>query len=176
MLRRIRTIPTEHGLAALVVPMVLFILVAVLIVWDIVDDLAVGATVFHVTIEFIIMFAAVAGAVYFWDQLRIARRLEKDLQKNLEKACEETTRWQDKEQNLLDELRIAIDKQLTQWDFSSKEKEIAFYLMKGLSFKEIAELRGGTFQSIKQQAHVLYRKAGLSGRAELSAFFLGGIL
>ena len=84
--------------------------------------------------------------------------------------------WHEEERNLLQSLRKAVNKLFTQWDFSSTDKEIAFYLLKGLSLKEIAKLRGNTYLTIKQQSHLLYRKAGLGGRAQLSAFFLGELL
>ena len=168
--------PTEHGLKGLWFPLILFVLIAFLIVWDIAEDLAAGTTTFHVVMELIMMLASVAGVFYFWNQLRIAQRIETELKQNLKNAHAETTRWQEQEQDLLYNLRKAINKQFTLWDLLPREKEIAFYLLKGLSLKEIAVCMGGTYLSIKQQAHVLYRKAGLGGRAELSAFFLGGLL
>ncbi len=168
--------PVEQELRGLWFPLILFVLIAFLIVWDIAEDLAAGTTTFHVMVELIMMLASVAGVYYFWNQLRIARRIEADLKRNLKNAHAETTRWQEQEQDLLYNLRKAINKQFTQWDLLPREKEIAFYLLKGLSLKEIAVCMGGTYLSIKQQAHVLYRKAGIGGRAELSAFFLGGML
>ena len=156
--------------------MILFVLIAVLIVLDIVEDLAAGTTVFHVVIELLMMLAAVIGAFYFWNQLRVSRQVERDLERELKNARVEMNRWQEEEQDLLNNLRKAIEKQFTQWDFSPTYKEVAFYLLKGLSLKEIAKLRGSTFQSVRQQSHMLYHQAGLSSRAELSAFFLGGLL
>ena len=168
--------PAEQGLRKLWIPMSLFVLIAVLIVWDIGEDLAAGTTTFHVVVELLMMVASAVGALYFWSQLRVARQVERDLEQDLKKARSETTRWQKEEQHLLDNLRKAINRQFTQWNFSPTEKEIASHLLKGMSLKEIAELRDSTFNSIRQQAHVLYQKAGLGGRAELSAFFLGGLL
>jgi len=153
-----------------------FALFTVLIVFDIGHDLASGTTVYHVLLELLMMLAAAAGAYYFWKWLRVARHVERDLAQDLKKARAKTSRWQEEEQHLLDNLRKAINRQFTQWDFSPTDKEVAFCLLKGLSLKEIAKLRGSTFNSIRQQAHVLYGKAGLGGRAELSAFFLGELL
>ena len=126
--------------------MILFALIMVLLVWDIAEDLTAGTTFFHA------------------------------LKRDLKKARAEAVHWQAKERDLLNRLREAIDQQFTKWDFSPTEKQIAAYLLKGMSLKEIAEVKGSTFNSIRQQAHVLYSKAGLGGRAELSAFFLGDLL
>ena len=156
--------------------MFFFALFTVLIVIDIAHDLASGIAVYHVVLELLMMLTAAVGAFYFWRWLRVARQIERDLAQDLKKARAETSRWQEEEQHLLNNLRKAINRQFTQWDFSSTDKEIAFCLLKGLSLKEIAKLRGSTFNSIRQQAHLLYNKAGLGGRAELSAYFLGELL
>jgi DNA-binding NarL/FixJ family response regulator len=44
--------------------------------------------------------------------------------------------------------------------------------LKGLSHKEIAEVRRTSERTVRQQAREVYGKAQLAGRAELSAFFL----
>jgi DNA-binding NarL/FixJ family response regulator len=49
-------------------------------------------------------------------------------------------------------------------------------LLKGLSHKEIAEVRAITEATARQQARAVYRKAGLSGRADLAAFFREDLL
>jgi DNA-binding CsgD family transcriptional regulator len=48
--------------------------------------------------------------------------------------------------------------------------------LKGLSLKEIAQIRATSERTIRAQARALYAKAGLSGRAALSAFFLEDLL
>jgi DNA-binding NarL/FixJ family response regulator len=49
-------------------------------------------------------------------------------------------------------------------------------LLKGLSLKEIAAVRATTERTVRAQARSLYAKAGLTGRASLSAFFLEDLL
>jgi len=61
--------------------------------------------------------------------------------------------------------------QLTQ-----REKEIVDLIAEGLSNKEIAARRRTSERTVRQQARVVYQKSGLSGRSELAAFFLGGLL
>ena len=56
------------------------------------------------------------------------------------------------------------------------EEEVGLLLLKGLSMKEIADLRGTSERTAREQAGAVYAKAGLSGRAELSAFFLEDLL
>jgi DNA-binding CsgD family transcriptional regulator len=73
-------------------------------------------------------------------------------------------------------LGVAIDRQFERWALSPAEKEVALLLLKGLSHKEIAGVRSVTEATARQQARAVYKKAGLSGRHDLSAFFLEDLL
>ena len=70
----------------------------------------------------------------------------------------------------------AIDHQFTRWSLSPAEREVGLLLLKGLSHKEIAEIRSTSETTIRQQALAIYRKSGLHSRTELSAFFLEDLL
>ena len=119
---------------------------------------------------------ATIGAVFFANRLRAAWQHERERRLRLEATRTRTVEWQQEEHELLLRVNQAIKRQFEKWDLSSSETEVALHLLKGLSMKEIADLRGSTLGTIKQQSHVLYQKAGLKGRAELSAFFLGSLL
>ena len=56
------------------------------------------------------------------------------------------------------------------------EREVALLLLKGLSTRDIADLRETREATVRQQAQGVYRKAQLEGRAELAAFFLEDLL
>ena len=58
----------------------------------------------------------------------------------------------------------------------SAEREIGLLLLKGLSLKEVADVRGTSERTVRQQAQQLYRKGGLAGRTELAAYFLEDLL
>lgn len=73
-------------------------------------------------------------------------------------------------------LAHAIDEQLDAWGLTPAEKEVAFLLLKGFSFKEIAPVRGTSERTVRQQGLAVYAKSGLAGRAELAAFFLEDLL
>ena len=74
------------------------------------------------------------------------------------------------------ELGSAIRRQFEAWQLTSAEQEVGLLLLKGLSHKEIAGVRRTSEATIRQQAAAVYQKAGLSGRAALSAFFLEDLL
>ena len=84
--------------------------------------------------------------------------------------------WRNKAAGLLEGLGKVIEEQFQTWELSTAEKEVALLLLKGFSLKEIAAVRETSERTVRQQASVLYTKAGVSGRAELSAFFLEDLL
>lgn len=69
-----------------------------------------------------------------------------------------------------------IQEQMTQWDFTPSEKEVALFLLKGLSFEEIASIRQTKDKTVRQQATAIYRKSGLNGRHEFAAWFFEDFL
>jgi len=72
-------------------------------------------------------------------------------------------------------LRVMV-RQLQEWALSSSELEIALMLIKGLSIHEIASIRMTKEGTIKSQCSAIYRKAGVSSRNELAAFFIEDLM
>jgi len=73
-------------------------------------------------------------------------------------------------------LGAAIDAQFDKWGLSPAERDVALLQLKGLRHKEIADLRRTSERTVRQQALAVYKKAGLSGRTDLAAFFLEDLL
>lgn len=160
-----------------------FALVAVLIGVDLLADWRAGTSLAHAATEGATVLLGVAGAVWMGVRLtslgRQARQLEQQassLAQHLEASRAEAERWRTEVAGLLAGVSAAIDAQLTAWGLTPAEKEVALLLLKGLSHKEIGELRGVSEATVRQQARALYAKAGLSGRSDLAAFFLEDML
>lgn len=98
------------------------------------------------------------------------------LLRDLEVARIEGQRWRAEARTLINGLGAAIDRQFSRWNLTEAEREVALLLLKGLSLKEIAHVRATTERTIRAQARSLYSKAGVTGRAALSAFFLEDLL
>src|SRR5262245_37255390 len=98
------------------------------------------------------------------------------LLRDLEVARLQGQRWRTESRELLAGLGEAIDAQFSQWNLTEAEREVALLLLKGLSLKETAAIRATTERTIRAQARSIYSKAGLTGRAALSAFFLEDLL
>ena len=143
---------------------------------DLYIDLGEGVGVDHIWHEFVFLFLAVGAVVY---QAKIVLKTEEQLKITrieLLEAKNSYKAWQTKSRSSAQELRRMIDQQFEEWNLSHSEKEIALFLIKGLSMKEIADLRQTSDTTVRQQASVIYKKSATSGRQELAAFFLEDIL
>src|SRR5690349_24570886 len=98
------------------------------------------------------------------------------LVRDLDAARIQGRQWRDETRALLRGLGEAIDRQFVTWKLTDAEREIGLLILKGLSLKEIASVRVTSERTIRAQAQSIYAKAGLSGRAALSAFFLEDLL
>lgn len=96
--------------------------------------------------------------------------------RELEMARLQGQRWRSESRVLLEGLGQAIDQQFHRWSLTDAEREVALLLLKGLSTKEIAMVRAGSERTVREHARAIYAKAGLTGRAALSAFFLEDLL
>ncbi len=74
------------------------------------------------------------------------------------------------------ELSAHIQKQFNDWSLSSSEQEIAWLMIKGYAFAEIAEVRGVKDKTVRQQATNIYAKTDIGNRSEFSAWFIEDLL
>lgn len=161
----------------------LFGAIALLIGADLLEDASHGVGASHVAVEGTAVLLALIGVGGFGRRaLAIARdkrRLEREagaLTEELAKKSAEAERWRSEARQLVEGLASAIDRQFEQWELSPAERQVGLLLLKGLSHQEIADLRGVSERTVRQQARGLYKKSGLGGRADLSAFFLEDLL
>ena len=147
----------------------LFVLIAVLIGWDLLTDYRDGVDTPHLIVESAILLLATFGATFLLRQFHTTRA-------ELYKARDDARRWRQQNQEILSGLGAAIEAQFTRWRLTPAEAEVGLMLLKGFSHKEIATLRQASERTIREQARAVYRKAGLSGRASLAAFFLEDLL
>lgn len=158
------------------IPAVLFGVIALLMAADLLEDSRAGTGWGHLAGELAVLAVALAGLVVLFQRYTHARREHRLLRRDLAKAREDAARWREEAHTALAGLGEALDGQFERWGLTAAEREVGLLLLKGLGFKEIAQVRGTSERTVRQQALVLYRKAGLSGRAELAAFFLEDLL
>jgi DNA-binding NarL/FixJ family response regulator len=156
---------------------VVFLLIALQLGVDLAWDQVQGdASPLHLIIE------AITGATALLLGLRLLRVLKRrsqsitHLKSALQASQEESEHWHSEAAQALQGLGKALDTQFERWSLSQAEREVAMFLLKGFSTRDIAEIRSTSERTVRQQAQDVYRKAALSGRAELSAFFLEDLL
>ncbi len=152
------------------------VVIAVLIGVDAVQDWRWGGSPGHVGLELAVMAAAAAGAAVLIARYVTLRSRLAATQATLARVRQEADGWRRQNEALLRGLSAAIDRQLDAWRLTTSEKEVAFLLLKGLSFREVAAVRGTSERTVRRQALSVYAKSGLGGRAELAAFFLEDLL
>jgi DNA-binding CsgD family transcriptional regulator len=151
------TVPSKN-----VVATSLFFVVACIVGGDLLSDAGSGVEWMHVALEAAAACVAVAGAVVFYRHHR--------------SEVAELSAWKAEAQELLRDAGGSVERQFETWDLSPAEREVALLLLKGLSFKEIAAVRDTSERTGREQARAVYRKAGVSGRAELSAWFIEDLI
>lgn len=151
-------------------------IVALVVTFDLITDSKEGVVAWHLLIEGAAGLAALFGIFYFMkDSLNLKHRLSDSMSENIQ-LKKEAREWKTAAQKYIEGLSQSIDQQLTKWNLSAAEKEVALLLLKGLSLKEIADIRKTTEKTARVQSIAIYSKSGLSGRSELAAFFLEDLL
>lgn len=159
------------------IAMLLYGVIFMLIALDIVGDYGEGIEWSHIIIELLVLLVAVVGMGLFWHHYYQATQFTLlNLQTDLAAAQREAVLWRDESRELIAGLAVEIQKQFARWQLTNAEAEVGMLLLKGLSHQEIANVRASSERTVREQARALYRKAGISGRSSLSAFFLEDLL
>lgn len=156
---------------------VFYVIIFGLIALDIASDYGEGMDWAHVSVELLVLLVAVMGfsllgRAYYQNTQNTLKHLQIDL----DAAQQEAQRWRDESKELIEGLGVEIQKQFKRWKLTKAESEVGLFMLKGFSLQEIADIRNGSERTVREQARALYRKAGLAGRTELSAFFLEDLL
>ncbi len=130
----------------------------------------------HVLFELGLLVLSLGAVAYLWLGWRDARHRLGRTRSELEARGAERDAWRGRAEKMLRGLGAEIDEQLQTWGLTPVERETALLLLKGYGHREIAALQEKSERTVRQHAVAVYRKSGLSGRAELSAFFLEDLL
>ncbi len=159
-----------------VLSLIAFVLLCIFSVIDIVVDLREGVSVAHLVHEIGLMLLSFAGILF---QLKVITTQNKKIKlyaTEIQEMTKEREEFKNKLSQFSGQFMKLIDEQFSLWNLTPGEKDIGILLIKGLSMKEIADLRNSNESTVRQQASSIYRKSGISGRQELTAFFLDDLL
>lgn len=149
----------------------------ILIVLDILGDYQEGVAWWHLIVELLILVASLIGIVFFgWLYYHATQTRITKLTLDLAVANQQAEQWREANRELVAGLAKQILKQFEQWGLTQAEVEVGMLMLKGFSHQEVADVRATSERTIREQARAVYRKSGLTGRSELSAFFLEDLL
>jgi DNA-binding CsgD family transcriptional regulator len=153
-----------------------FVFIGLLAAIDIIADIQEGTDLLHISIEIFVfvisIFSASTITFHLLAEARKSRELIGKMTLELKRNQEQASEWKNEAEVLLQGLGASINNQFERWQLTPSEKEIGLFLLKGLSHKEVANIREVSEATARQQARSIYKKAGLSGRHDLAAFFL----
>lgn len=121
--------------------------------------------------SYIAIICAILLIALFISKVKNSNR-ETKLYQDLKKVEEENRQNKERLSERVSGLSKHIEQEFTKWALTKTEKEIALMLLKGLTFKEIAEVRSKSERTVRQQAGGIYAKSSLSNRSDLAAYFL----
>jgi len=112
-----------------------------------------------------------------WQKLT-ARHREESLRQALQELSQEVERRSREALQRVQDMAAVrvgmnaqIEREFDRWGLTSAERSVAHLTLKGLRLKDIARARNTSDRTVRQQAQAIYRKAGLDGRTDLSAYF-----
>ncbi len=142
-------------------------LCAAFFLWDIISSIFGLRTApiswrFHEMLEIAASVGLVLGAVFGFravGQARMRARRAEDALKTASGAFADV-----------------ISNQFESWGLTDAERDVAWFSLKGYSAAEIASFRGTSEGTVKAQSNAIYRKAGVSGKAQLLSHFVEDLL
>ena len=143
---------------------------------DIIEEFQAGESLVQMSDD--VLLLAISGCIVLLfgiDHFAQKRSLT-DLRTQLDKAKGRLAQVDERSPQLASEYRTVMQKQFDAWKLTASEQEVVLGLLKGLSFRELAELRETREKTVRQQATSVYRKAGVTGRHELAAWFFEDML
>ncbi|QYJ82387.1 helix-turn-helix transcriptional regulator [Shewanella aegiceratis] len=151
---------------ALLVLIMLFKLV------DIVADVQLEIPAWHIAQESVLVLLTVIATLYLSRDLMRRSRQVKALAHRLAQADKQIDNLSTQMRTARQEYSQAVASQFDTWGFTKSEQQVAFLILKGLSFKEIAEVRQTKEKTVRQQASTIYGKAEVDGRHTFCAWFM----
>lgn len=160
--------------------MTFFIVIALLTFADIAFDYSEGVSFRHLLVEFLVLFICMVGFHLYFDRVRLSYKLNEDQKKQIQNekltAQQELLSVKTELFSYKNQFKHELEHQFKLWKFTPSESEVAIFLLKGLSLKEIADARHSNEKTVRAQCTSIYKKSSLKGRSQLSSYFLDFIV
>ena len=155
---------------------VLLTVTAIMNISDFIGDYREQSAALHLLQEAFVVVASIGGIGYLLWEVAARRREMDQLKTQLQHANSRLSESNEKLKGVNQQYREVIDQQLSDWSLTPSERDVGMFLLKGLSFEEIASVRETEEKTVRQQATAIYKKSGLNGRHEFAAWFFEDFL
>lgn len=150
--------------------------IGILTAIDVAEDFSEGTELRHLGLDLGVACVSFLAVGFFVVRLARDRQKIRLLEKEKSILTEIADKYQAKSRLLVEGLSSQIDTEFSKWGLSNAEREIALFLLKGLTVNEISNIRESAEKTVRHQTASVYKKAGLKGRGELQAYFLEDLL
>ncbi|WP_246128530.1 helix-turn-helix transcriptional regulator [Pleionea sediminis] len=158
-------------LSRLKLTIALFTIIVTVNIIDIYTDLLEGSSLTHVLEETVMILIFISIIIVLirtlLDSSQKLNTLKVELMNIKQLHAQQTEKMSQARKNYSE----VIQHQFNDWKLTKSEKDVGFFLLKGLSLKEIAAIRNVKEKSVRQQASNIYSKAGVAGRHEFAGWF-----
>ncbi len=154
-----------RGSLALAILILVQVTCAVFFLWDVIDDASTFAGLIsdpHLIVELLATVVLLIGIAVEWQYLTLLLRRQARAERALNVAA--------------GDLHDLMEQYFRDWGLTPSEADVAMFALKGSSIAEIAELRGSKDGTIKAHLNGIYRKAGVSGRAQLVSLLIEDLM
>ncbi|HGG05150.1 MAG TPA: LuxR family transcriptional regulator [Aliiroseovarius sp.] len=155
----------NRGSLALAILILVQVSCAVFFLWDVMADASSPGELFtdpHLLVELLATVVLLIGIAVEWQYLALLLRRQARTERALNVAA--------------GELHDLMEQYFRDWGLTPSEADVAMFALKGSSISEIAELRGSKDGTIKAHLNGIYRKAGVSGRAQLVSLLVEDLM
>lgn len=143
---------------------------------DVIEEIMQGEPLQEMIDDVIVLLLGILVVWQISRDLLNQKKSMDSLEQQLQSAKGQLARQDKDSTQLASQYRQVMQRQFERWKLTPSEEDVSLCLLKGLSFREIAAVRDTGERTVRQQAAAVYRKAGLSGRHELAAWFFEDML
>ncbi len=159
-----------------ILALITFVLICIFATLDVLVDIREGVSINHLFHELGLVLLSLIGILLQFQIIARQKRTISVYSLEMQELKKEKEEFKQKVSSLSGEFMNLIDGQFEKWSLTPGEKDVGVLLIKGLSMKEIADIRKSNESTVRQQASSIYKKSGVGGRQELAAFFLDDLL
>jgi len=145
-------------------------------VWEIVFEFAAGETMSEMADDLARLALSVFVLAVFAYEYRAQQLALRQFSQQLSRAQGGLSRLEPQTVEIANQYRSVMQRQFDAWQLTESEQDVVILMLKGLSFREISQLRETREKTVRQQASTVYRKANVASRHELAAWFLEDLL